>query len=743
MRRPKRPLAADRIRWICEEFSEWNVEYSRDSNQAALISRDRRRLENWLEELCNSFHALMRSRRWKLGNTLIGCVRGQLFVRRELDSVARLYEVFQKFRDYKLDSPQAKPLPSMSLADLYLHLGFVRERLRQWRSAADAYRQALALSDPRPEHYCRLGRVRERQGRLRDAAMNYEMAVGLDPENAEIRFRLGEVREKTLSKRPCYQPVSGLGFKSQGDWHGAAAAYLEATRLAPEDAVYHFRRANACEKVRDFSSAAESFQKAVELAPDKVHWLYRLGRAREQNVELESAMLAYDSLLRVDPRHRPSRNRLYAIQVKLARWRDASQSALLNRALEEEESDASGPGATPSLSNFMPRLQSTPLQRLCSLLESDDLLSMREEIRHILVESRSVYHVLPVDWWFALHWRLITTGWFSLAYEVKDIAASVLLHQFGDTRPRRLKDRFDIAKAYVQLGDSDSAYEYLEDLIAQPNMDRSSNLAVQKLVADIDAFYGDVTNLQRLALSGERINLPEAESEFRKLISGRTVAIVGPLPNGLCCGKEIDSYDVVVRPNFLGGDDDVERSSHLGSRTDISYFNGVASRMLASDMEEALMAQRLRMVVMRPFTFRQDKRWIARQGDLRYNPNESNAYLRARSFGVQRIIHDVLRYQPREVKVFNIDLFVSSLAYKTGYRASELLTDLDPFYLGSGHDYRSDFMFTKRMRETSLVAFDPVVTDLLERTPQEYLSLLEAPAEGRMTGSEPAPAAMQ
>ena len=61
------------------------------------------------------------------------------------------------------------------------------------------------------------------------------------------------------------------------------------------------------------------------------------------------------------------------------------------------------------------------------------------------------------------------------------------------------------------------------------------------------------------------------EKIFSDLINGKRVAIVGPAQNDLNNGKEIDSFDIIVRFNYKGENIDAK---NYGSRTDISYFNG-------------------------------------------------------------------------------------------------------------------------------------------------------------------------
>ena len=708
-RRRGSPLSSERIVRICDEFDLW-----KQTAPDSLTSIDVRRLDAWMRELDAAYHALLQSHRWRLGNAIVGVVHGAFFRSTRPASLSLLEQLFRQSRKHNDDLGRPPPVTNMSLADVYYHLGFVCERSRQWNRAASAYLEALKLGISSPFLFYRLGRVREHRRDWREAARLYETATRLDPTNPDFFYRLGHAREKILSESPLFDQHIGLHLRKQGDWPGAETAYLEAIRLQDRHAHFHYRLGHVREKMRDFEGATSSFSEAVRLAPDEPTWLYRLARARELRVDLDGALELYGLLLRRDPGHTAARARAYAIQIKLARWREASENALYT-----SEPYALTPRFPVRFSNQ--RRHRTTIKRLRDFLESDDLPA-QEDLHEQLDNVRDSADSLPPDWWFALHWRCITLGWFSAAYQVKDFAASALIATVSSEEKPALKSLLDAAKAHVQLGQRDAAIQYLQSM---DFTGRSPHPAVQKLIGDIRALDGDFSSLQQMMETNDGVNLPEAEDAFRSLIFDRNVAIVGPLANGLRSGAEIDSYDVVVRPNFLTAEPSYEQASEFGTRTDISYFNGVASRMLSREIREAVQRSSLRMIVLRPFNYRQDRPYIVRRGDLRYNPSESNAFLRARSFGIQRIAHDILRYKPRSVKIFNIDLFVSSLSYKKGYQASRLLTDLDPYYLGSGHDYRSDFEFTKRLRTHSLIEGDKFVIEILNRTTQEYLELLE------------------
>ena len=114
-----------------------------------------------------------------------------------------------------------------------------------------------------------------------------------------------------------------------------------------------------------------------------------------------------------------------------------------------------------------------------------------------------------------------------------------------------------------------------------------------------------------------------------------------------------------------------------------------------------------------------------RPGELRNDPGESAPYLRARFFGIQWIVHDILRYTPKAIRIFNADFFLSSTNYKENYKASKLLAGIGPFSIGADHDCRADFEFTKRLRDYSLISGDAVVDQLLDRSREDYLAGLD------------------
>lgn len=136
------------------------------------------------------------------------------------------------------------------------------------------------------------------------------------------------------------------------------------------------------------------------------------------------------------------------------------------------------------------------------------------------------------------------------------------------------------------------------------------------------------------------------------------------------------------------------------------------------------------MAVTRPTGYRPQLTSRSGLEALRFCPFESNANLRAGQFGIQRIIYDLLHYDPATIKVFNVDLYSRTERYRSGHY------DSSAYPLPSGrdsnvfvhivHDLRSDFISTQRLARTGAVDFDSHASQILAQTLDVYTEKLEA-----------------
>ena len=797
LRRPRTRLAADRIRKICTEFSAWKADVLAAPAPNEFSQGELRQLDQWIDELGEAWASLLKSRRWELGCMIVEFMRGSQRRNMTSNSFAHIDEIIWRYNKIRHDFPEIRhtdnakfanpgirrnieltestqPNHEPNLYEQYLilrsleannyswserlleyekhwretalkyveaskhdqvkahqffHIGFAWEKCGQWREAAHAYECAIQLDPTQPIWFYRLANAYEWKERWSDAADLYEKALELNPAQPSWFYRLGRAKEYTPNPGVRFHHDIGLRSVMQGDWPAACSAYLAAIGIDNEQPYYHFRCAKVWEEMGDLKKSVRSCEKAIDLDPKETRWLEHLGHLRKRCLDFAGARDTYRRLLAIKPDHSRAQMDLYLVNVKLCRWAEAFEYTLrLN-----------GQQVLPRLKAVVAKARYpkvSAVKKLRTIFENEKVSIAQTDAADLLreVQAKNFTGRLPVNWWFTLHLRLKKIGWYSLAYQAKDIAASLIAS--GSVKLSRvgITNYLEVAKAHFYLGRAEKAINHLQPILEGAIGDEEAKVAAIRLAADIYAFRGDFTRHRDALRIHERVNLPQAEKIFGDMIANRSIAIVGPMFEGRYNGKEIDSYDVIIRTNYVASSPQSERIfAAQGSRTDISYFSNFVSQELFSEIREAVDSRCIRMAVMPPSAYSYGRQHLSEPGDLRYNPGEPTAHLRAMSFAIQRIVHDIFRYNPSSVKVFNIDFFITSADYKKNYRVAELLAEIDQIYLGSSHDYRKDFTFMKCLRDQSIISGDDIVESLLDHTPEEYLAKLDQSQESITT----------
>jgi hypothetical protein len=208
------------------------------------------------------------------------------------------------------------------------------------------------------------------------------------------------------------------------------------------------------------------------------------------------------------------------------------------------------------------------------------------------------------------------------------------------------------------------------------------------------------------------------DKDYLNLIKGKRVAIVGPSQTDTQNGNEIDDFDLVVRFNYKG-DDLSSSSKYIGSRTDISYLNGANTWDLENRYKE-LSIKALKAVVFKvPVNTNLFDCKCARQMLLPLEhcmlDNSPNA--------LPNVISDLLIYQPLEIKIFNIDMQITSkkdTAYgvmREGF--------YNVYYPKFGHDPFSQFNFIQIFYKNNLIKVDHILKEILDSSTSTYMERLQ------------------
>jgi hypothetical protein len=185
-------------------------------------------------------------------------------------------------------------------------------------------------------------------------------------------------------------------------------------------------------------------------------------------------------------------------------------------------------------------------------------------------------------------------------------------------------------------------------------------------------------------------------SDFSRFVSGKNIAIVGPASTNIDNGIEIDSYDLVVRLNYTYSKKGVDEVL-TGTRTDISYFNGEQSAYLLEKFHGILPKELKFSCIKGVGNFRLIKEKNKdRQVKLTDNFSLFTFYS---SFTLAPLaILDLLHYNVKSIKLFNIDLF--------------LTRDRHPNYYPNDFDRNNEDKLKKTLRE-SFIDHDPLIHYML------------------------------
>jgi len=218
--------------------------------------------------------------------------------------------------------------------------------------------------------------------------------------------------------------------------------------------------------------------------------------------------------------------------------------------------------------------------------------------------------------------------------------------------------------------------------------------------------------------------LTPLEQKFASYISNKSVAIVGPVNSGLNLGDEIDSYDIVLRFNYMG----IEKlaQNNFGKKTDISFY--IEARLWGDRIEPVKISwmNELDWIIIDSPHSLDDISFIGITKPMRkryYAAHPfANPMLKGASSGIQRAIMDLMRFNVKKIKVFNTNLFLENNYDKNYASRGNLGVEYFNFHW---HDPLSNFVFLKRLHSFSLIESDEVLDRILKMSKKEYIEALE------------------
>jgi tetratricopeptide (TPR) repeat protein len=169
-------------------------------------------------------------------------------------------------------------------AESYFNIGLASFYLKQYKDAAEAYRQSIKL-DPynAADAYYALGLVYRDWGKADEEIQSYKQAIKQRPDYIVAYERLGSryLRSKKFNE--------------------AVEIFRQLAALKPGDAVAPNNMGEAYLELNKLNEACESFRQSIRLKPDYGKAYYNLGKCLLASGNRDAALEQYTILTNIDP----------------------------------------------------------------------------------------------------------------------------------------------------------------------------------------------------------------------------------------------------------------------------------------------------------------------------------------------------------------------------------------------------------------------------------------------------------
>ena len=212
-----------------------------------------------------------------------------------------------------------------SYAEAHYNLGLAHRRLGDLRVAIDDFQRAVALRPDQPQYHYNLALTRADTGEFDGAEAAYQSALDLDADYFKATYNLGLVHYRSA------------------DYELALAAFERAKAIRPDSYEAAYNLGLTLLKLTRLAPAELAFRAALALE-DSTEARYNLGLTLQRQERYEPAEEQYRAVLREDPKHVRSVERLAESLSRQGRHTDAIERLYLLQKLDPTDPTALNTG---------------------------------------------------------------------------------------------------------------------------------------------------------------------------------------------------------------------------------------------------------------------------------------------------------------------------------------------------------------------------------------------------------------
>jgi tetratricopeptide (TPR) repeat protein len=202
-------------------------------------------------------------------------------------------------------------------AEAWAQSGFCNEKLGRHAEALEASKKAVNLR-PSAESYFNIGLASFYLKQYKDAAEAYRQSIKLDPYNAaDAYYALGlvyrdwgkadeeiQAYKQAIKQRPDYTVAYerlGARYLRSKKFSEAVEVFRQLAALKPGDAIAPNNMGEAYLELNKLNEACESFRQSIRLKPDYGKAYYNLGKCLLASGNRDAALEQYTILTNIDP----------------------------------------------------------------------------------------------------------------------------------------------------------------------------------------------------------------------------------------------------------------------------------------------------------------------------------------------------------------------------------------------------------------------------------------------------------
>ncbi|WP_186171462.1 XcbB/CpsF family capsular polysaccharide biosynthesis protein [Vibrio chagasii] len=274
-----------------------------------------------------------------------------------------------------------------------------------------------------------------------------------------------------------------------------------------------------------------------------------------------------------------------------------------------------------------------------------------------------------------------------------------------------------------ELATTNNSNIYKANALIEKRMYSEFNEEIFNISSDSLLFGKMFANQKRNAYSSFKNKLTQEEKDFSDYVKGKSIAVVGPVNSELVQGEEIDNFDIVVRFNFKGISN--LPSDYFGTKTNVSFYIGTKLPRDKTNSELVNAMNNLDWVVSDVIHNENDPCFYGVKTRVRNryksgHPKYTTLY-KGTNNAVQRALIDLLRFKPKNIKVFNSNLFLDN-NYTAGYN-TKLVNPSD--YGFTRHDPIGNFTLIKNLWLNEIIEVDSELKRVIALSEEEYCEALE------------------